>query len=341
VVVRHGDSNRDSQDRHEKYKGDIHMKLRWRAVFAAMLLACCGHALAAYPDKPISLVIPYSPGGTADALARVLAQSLEKHLGTPVIVENKAGASGIIGQSYVARAKPDGYTVLYDATPLTINPLLQKLAFDPQTDLTPVALVSKMPTVMVVSAKSRFTTEEAAVTYARENPGKVTFASGGNGTLQYMAGALFNQGKKIEMLHVPFKSGGPAITATLGAQVDIMFSNISSTLPLIDAKQLRPLAITSKVRHPLLPNVKTVSESGLPGFEVYEWNGVLVPGGTPSAVTQVLQNAIQQALKEPAVKERYTSLGAEVIGADGNAFRKYLDEESKKWSVVVQSASSK
>lgn len=317
------------------------MTLRIKVALATAVFACSASAQAAYPDKPISLVIPYAPGGTADALARVLAQSLEKRLKTPVVVENKAGASGIIGESFVARAKADGYTVLYDATPLTINPLLQKLTFDPQKDLAPVALISKMPTVMVVSEKSQFKTQEDAVNYAEENPGKVTFASGGNGTLQYMAGALYNLGKKTEMLHVPFKSGGPAITATLGGQVDIMFSNISSTLPLIEGKQLRPLAITSRERHPLLPDVRTVSETGLSGFEVYEWNGVLVPAGTPAPIIDTLQQAIKASLNEPAVRERYTSLGAEVIGSDSATFQAYLDEESKKWSDVVQSTEVK
>ena len=241
-------------------------------------------ALAAYPDRPISLVVPYAPGGTADALARVIAQHLGKRLNQSVVVENKSGASGIIGQSYVARAKADGYTLLYDATPLAINPAINKLNFDPANDLLPISMISVTPNILVVPKNSKFKNVQDVLNQAKTNPGKLTFASGGTGTIQFMAGELFRQGWNIDMLHVPFKSGGPAITATLGGQVDMMFANVSSTLPLVKGEQLKALTITSRKRNALLPDVPTLAESGLPEYEAYERNGILAPKGTPDDI---------------------------------------------------------
>jgi len=312
-----------------------------KTLFIGALLAAAivpAAASAAYPDRPISLIVPYAPGGTADSLARLIAQHLGEKLHQGVVVENKSGASGMIGEAYVARAKPDGYTVLYDATPLSINPALHKLSFDPAKDLMPLTLVSVTPNILVVPASSKLKSVDDVVKTAKDHPGKLTFTSGGTGTVQFMAGELFRQGWGIDMLHVPYKSGGPAIMATVASQVDMMFTNISSTLSLVKNGKLRALAITSPKRNPLLPDTPTVAESGLPGYQVYEWNGVLVPKGTPKEIAQQLQAAIREVLQEPDVKAKFDSLGADIVASTPEDFQKYLTGEFSKWAGVVRKA---
>lgn len=308
-----------------------------KMILSTLLLASMAPftAQATYPDRPISLVVPYAPGGTADALARIIAQSLGKKLNQSIVVENKPGASGIIGQSYVARAKGDGYTLLYDATPLTINPAVNKLNFDPKTDLMPLTMVSVTPNILVVPKNSELNSVEDVVKKAKAEPGSLTFASGGIGTVQFMAGELFRQGWEIDMLHVPFKSGGPAIVATVGDQVDMMFTNISSTLPLVKNDQLKVLTISSAKRDPLLPDVPTVAESGLPGYEAYEWNGVFVPKDTPQEIADKLEIAFQDVLNEPEIKEKFASVGAQIIASNQSEFSNFLDIEFAKWAEVA------
>lgn len=303
--------------------------------FALAVLAIPTFAAAAYPDQPITLVVPYAPGGTADALARVIALNLGKKLNQSVIVENKSGASGMIGEAYVARAKADGYTVLYDATPLSINPALHHLNFDPAVDLMPLTMVSVTPNILVVPKSSALNSLNDVVETAKAKPGKLTFASGGTGTVQFMAGELFRQGRDLNMLHVPYKSGGPAIMATVGGQVDMMFTNISSSLPLFQSGQVKVLAITSPKRSALLPDVPTVAESGLTDYQVYEWNGMFVPKGTPADIIDKLQTTIREVLKEPSVKEKFDSLGADIVAAGPADFKQFLDKEFAKWAGVV------
>ncbi len=314
-----------------------------KMIFSALFLASVAPfaAQAEYPDRPVSLVVPYAPGGTADALARVIAQHLGKKLNQSVVVENKSGASGIIGQSYVARAKGDGYTLLYDATPLAINPAVNKLNFDPKADLKPLTMVSVTPNILVVPKSSDLNSVEDVVKKAKAEPGSLTFASGGTGTVQFMAGELFRQGWKIDMLHVPFKSGGPAIMATVGGQVNMMFTNISSSLPMVKNDQLKVLTITSAKRDPLLPDVPTVAESGLPGYEAYEWNGVFAPKDTPQEVADKLEKAFHDVLNEPEVKEKFASLGAQIVASSQSEFSKFLDKEFAKWADVVSKSNIK
>ncbi|MBV6306917.1 tripartite tricarboxylate transporter substrate binding protein [Candidimonas humi] len=311
-------------------------KLLIGALCAAAILPAV--ASAAYPDRPIDLVVPYAPGGTADSLARLIALHLGQKLHQSVVVENKSGASGMIGEAYVAHAKPDGYTVLYDATPLAINPALHKMSFDPAKDLMPLTLVSVTPNILVVPVSSKLKSVADVVKTAKAEPGKLTFTSGGTGTVQFMAGELFRQGWGIDMLHVPYKSGGPAIMATVAGQVNMMFTNISSSLALVKQGKLRALAITSPKRSPLLPDTPTVAESGLAGYQVYEWNGVLVPKDTPEAVAQQLQASIREVLQEPDVKAKFDSLGADIVASTPEDFQKYLAGEFSKWANVVSKA---
>lgn len=306
----------------------------------AVFSLSCAHTpvLAAYPEMPVSLVVPYAPGGAADTLARLISQHLGTKLNGTVLVVNRAGASGIIGESSVAQAKGDGYTLLYDATPFSINPFLQKLNFDPQKDLIPLTQVSVTPMLLVVPKNSPFHSLQDVINAAKANPGKLTFGSGGQGTVQYMAGELFSQGAGINMLHIPFKSGGPAIMATVGGQVDLMFSNLPAISSLVNKGDLRALAITSAQRNDQFPNVPTISESAVKDYEAYEWNGIFAPKGTPAAILNKLQASIKEVLQMPEVKERFDALGTQIIASSPEEFKKYMDIESAKWAKVVKTA---
>lgn len=298
-------------------------------------------AAAAWPEKPISIVVPYAPGGTADALARLIAQHLGPRLNTSVVVVNRAGASGIIGANSVAQANPDGYTVLYDATPLSINPHLQKLPFDPQKDLAPVTLVAVTPMLLVVPKSSPYNSLQDVIKAAKEKPGKLTFASGGQGTVQYMGAELFNQGAGIKMLHVPYKSGGPGLMAIVGGEVDLGFGNLPALTGHVGNGLVRPLAITSGQRNANFPSVPTIAESAVKGYETYEWNGMFVPSGTPTDVVTRLQAAVKEVLATPEVKARFDRLGSRVVASTPEEFRRYLSTESAKWAATVKSADIK
>lgn len=321
------------------------MNRRHFNVLAAALAAAGFSALPAaastWPSKPITLVVPYAPGGTADALARVLAQHLGTKLKASVVVLNKAGASGVIGAASVAQAQPDGYTVLYDATPLSINPHLQKLPFDAEKDLQPVALVGVTPMLVVVPKNSPYNTLQELIAAASKAPGKLTFASGGQGTVQYMGAELFNQGVGIKLLHVPYRAGGLALQAILAGEVDMGFFNLPALSSHIKGGALKPLAITSAKRNPLFPNVPTIGEAGVKGYEVYEWNGMFVPNGTPAEIVARLNSAVREVLAMPEVKARFDALGSEIVGSQPDEFRKRLAAESTRWAETIKAAGIK
>ncbi|MES2183870.1 MAG: tripartite tricarboxylate transporter substrate binding protein [Pseudomonadota bacterium] len=310
-----------------------------KQLLKTLLLACtlaAGAAQAAFPERPITIVVPYSPGGAADALARVLAVRMGAKLGTSVIVDNKPGASGTIGAAYVARAANDGYTVLYDATPFSINPGLYPNLPYSDKNFQPLALVSLAPNILIVRHDSPIKDQKDLIARARANPGKLSFASGGSGTVQRLAAELFRQGLDLDMLHVPYKSGGPAISDVMGGQVDFMFSTLAASSPLVLSGKLRALAISSTQRSKLMPDVPTVAETVLPGYEAYEWNGFLLPAGTPAAVVDKLHQAVADVLKEDEVKKRFGDLGAQPIGSTPAAFDAFLKKEAAKWSGVIR-----
>jgi tripartite-type tricarboxylate transporter receptor subunit TctC len=314
---------------------------RRRAAIAAWTLAFASVAHAAFPDRPITLVVPYAPGGAADALARVLATRMAARLGTSVVVDNRAGASGTIGAGYVAKAPADGYTMLYDATPYSINPhLFAKMPYASDA-LKPLSLVSLAPNVAIVASGSPVKDIKGLIAKAKAEPGKVNFASGGSGTVQRLAAELFRQQLGLDMVHVPYKSGGPAITDVMAGQVDFMFGTVAATQPLIQSGKLRALAISSPKRAARLPDVPTLAETVIPDFEVYEWNGVFLPAGTPEAVVARLQAALVESLKEDDVRQRFTDLGAQVVGSTPAQFADYLKKEDSKWAEVVRKGNIK
>ena len=308
--------------------------------FAKTLIAACAFAAAtvhaAFPDRPITMVVPYAPGGSADAVARLLAQHIGTKLGTSVIVENRAGASGTIGASYVAKVPADGYTMLYDATPYSINPhLFPKMPYAANA-LQPLSLVLLAPNMVIVPANSPFRNLNDLIAKAKAQPGKLNFASGGSGTVQRLAAELFRQQLKLDMVHVPYKSGGPAIADVIGGQVDFMFSTMAASYPLVSGGKLRALAISSPERAKRLPDVPTVAETVIPGYEVYEWNGMFLPAGTPAAIAGKLQQTLVEVLKEDAVRQRLEDLGAKAVGSTPAEFATFLGKEDAKWGEVVR-----
>ncbi|QPR34085.1 tripartite tricarboxylate transporter substrate binding protein [Delftia acidovorans] len=307
---------------------------------AGTLIAACALAAAvaqaAFPERPITLVVPYAPGGGADAAARLLATRMGARLGTSIIVDNRPGASGTIGASQVAKARADGYTVLYDATPFSINPhLFAKLPYA-RGALQPLSLVLLMPNVVVVKADSPVRSVADLAARAKAQPGKINFASGGSGTVQRLAAELFRQRLDLDMVHVPYKSGGPAIADVMGGQVDFMFGTMAATYPLVTGGKLRALAVAAPQRSARLPDVPTVSETVIPGYEAYEWNGIFLPTGTPEPVAARLHQALSEVLQEAEVRQRLSDLGAQPMASTPAEFAAFLQKEDAKWGEVVR-----
>ena len=311
-----------------------------KPLVAAVALAA-GLAQAAFPERPITIVVPYAPGGAADAVARVVATRMGAKLGGSVIVDNKPGASGTIGASFVAKAPADGYTMLYDATPYSINPhLFPKMPYAAKA-LQPLSLVLLAPNILIVKADSPFKNVNDLIARAKAQPGKLNFASGGSGTVQRLASELFRQQLQLDMVHVPYKSGGPAIADVMGGQVDFMFSTVAASYPLVTGGKLRALAVSAPERSKRLPDVPTVAETVIPGYEAYEWNGVFLPAGTPAPIAAQLQQALVEVLKEDEVRQRLTDLGAQPIGSTPAEFAAFLKKEDAKWGEVVKKGNIK
>ncbi|WP_053843005.1 Bug family tripartite tricarboxylate transporter substrate binding protein [Paracidovorax avenae] len=304
--------------------------------FVVAVALAAGLAHAAFPERPVTIVVPYAPGGAADAVARVIATRMGAKLGTSVIVDNKASASGTIGASFVAKAPTDGYTMLYDATPYSINPHLFPRMPYANAALQPLSLVLLAPNVLIVKADSPLKTVNDLIARAKAQPGKLNFASGGSGTVQRLAAELFRQQLGLDMVHVPYKSGGPAIADVMGGQVDFMFGTVAATYPLVSGGKLRALAVSAPERSKRLPDVPTVAEAAIPGYEAYEWNGVFLPAGTPAPVAAQLQQALAEVLKEDEVRQRLTDLGAQPIGSTPAEFATFLKKEDAKWGEVVR-----
>ena len=312
-----------------------------RRVLAACILVAAASAQAAFPERPITLVVPYAPGGSADALARVLAVRVGAKLGTTVIVDNRPGASGTIGAGFAAKAAPDGYTVLYDATPYSINPHLFARMPYAANALQPLALVALAPNIVIVRADSPLKSIKDLADKAKAEPGKINFASGGSGTVQRLAAELLRQRLGLDMVHVGYKSGGPAITDVMGGQVDFMFSTIAASYPLVSSGKLRALAVSSPQRSPRLPEVPTIAETVAPGYEAYEWNGVFLPTGTPVPIAEKLHKAVVEALKEEEVKKRFVDVGVQPVGSTSAEFADFLKKEDAKWAEVIRKGNIK
>ena len=277
---------------------------------AGVLSAAPAQAQGTWPDKPLKLVVPYPAGGNADNTARLLATQLGQRLGQQVVVDNRPGGSGTIGAAAVAKAPADGYTLLLDATAFTVNPsLFPKLPFDAAKDFAPISLVLQVPLLMVVPANSPFQSVADVAKAARARPGHLTYASAGNGGAQHLAGELFKQGQKVAITHIPYRGGAPALTDLIGGQVDLMFSATTASGPFVKSGKLRALAISSPRRVEGWESVPTVAESGVPGFQVSEWNGLFAPAGTPRPVLERLEAETRAIVASPEMKKRFAELG--------------------------------
>ncbi|KAI3593514.1 BUG/TctC family periplasmic protein [Cupriavidus sp. U2] len=296
-------------------------------------------AAAAYPDRPIRMIVPYSAGGGADNTARVIAQRMSASMGQQVVIDNRPGAAGVIGEEAVAKATPDGYTVLYDASAFAVNPGLRKMSFDPLKDLVPISLVATAANILVVPPNAPYRTVKEFIAYAKANPGKLTFASAGSGSGSHLAGELLNAKAGIDLLHVPYKGGAPALTDVMGNQVSAYFGNVASTLNYAKGGKLKALAVTSLKRNPGLPDVPTLAESGLPDFEVLEWNGVWVPRGTPPEVVARLAKEVQGAVADPQVQDKLRQMGLEPVGNSPQQFGRFVQGEAMRWGALVKQRS--
>ena len=296
-----------------------------------------------YPNKPINFIVPYGAGGSADSRSRQIAQKMSVILKQPIVIDNKPGAGGNIGTEFVARAAPDGYTIgMGNFAPMAVNKtLFGNLRYDPETDLSPVILVEKGPLVLVVNPNSSYKTIQDIVNAAKAKPGVLTFSSGGIGGSHQLSAELFELNAGISMIHVPYKSGSAALTDLMAGNVDLMFDQMYSAVPSIKADKLRPIAITSKKRSPLLPNVPSFAELGYPKVEVLNWQGLIVPKGTPKAIIDKLNAAANEALKDPQLRELMLSQGNEIGGGSPAEFAALIKSEAAKWSAVVKIANIK
>lgn len=293
----------------------------------------------AWPERPIKLVVPYPAGGAADQTARMVAVQLGERLGMQIVVDNRPGAGGSIGAAAVAKAAPDGHTLLLDATGFTVNPsLLPRLPFDPARDLVPVSLLMQVPMLLVVPANSPYQTLAELLKAARAHPGKLSFASAGNGSAQHLAGELFKQGSKLFITHIPYRGGAPALSDLMAGQVDMMFSAMPASLPLVRSGKLRALAVTSPKRVGLLGQLPTVAEAGWPGFTAQEWNGLWAPSSTPKPVLDRLEAELRAVMALPDIRQRLAANGAEAVGSSRNEFGSFVQAETVKWARVIKAA---
>jgi tripartite-type tricarboxylate transporter receptor subunit TctC len=315
------------------------MKLVSRLLSFTAFALVAGTAAAQYPTKPITMIVPWPPGGPSDIAARPLAKGLTESLGKVLVVENRGGASGNIGTAYVAKQAPaDGYTVLVtSSSPIVINPSLYKqMPFDPAKDLAPITNVLRVPLVLAVNPSVPAKNLKELLAYIKSQGGKFQYASSGSGTPQHLTGELFRTVAKLDMVHVPYKGSAPAITDALGGHVPMLFDSTVAIVPHLKAGKLRPIAITSAKRSPLLPDVPTFAEAGLPGVESYAWYGFFARAGTPKDVIDRLNTDAIKVMKGPDFKNVFAETGSEFVGDKPENFAKFVQAEAAKWAKIVK-----
>jgi tripartite-type tricarboxylate transporter receptor subunit TctC len=308
---------------------------------AALLCATTGAAFAdTYPSKPINFVVPYPPGGASDIIARLIAERLQASLKQPVVVENRAGANGMIAYQYVANAPADGYTILMaNIGPSAINPsIYRKMSYDAVKDFAPITLVSWVPLMVVANPGLRVNSVAELIAKAKAAPGTLSYGVSGNGTAGHLAMELFKSNAGIDIKPIPYKGDTPALTDTMGGQVDVMMATVVAAAPHVASGRLKALAVTTPKRLSASPNIPTVAESGMPGFEAVSWGGVLAPAATPRPIVDKLNAEIVRILKLPEVKKRFAEAGAEVVHSTPEEFAKYIASETAKWGKIAHAA---
>lgn len=317
--------------------------LRCTTLIVMLAIGLADAAAQTYPAHPIRLVVPFPPGGTTDIIAREVGQQLTQSLGQSVVVDNRPGAAGNIGSELVAKSAPDGYTLLMCTVGThAINPsLYAKLPFDPAADFAPVILVASVPNVLEVTPSLPVHSVADLIKLAKQKPGQINFASSGSGTSIHLSGELFKAMAGVDMTHVPYRGSAPALADLISGQVQVMFDNLPSSLPQIKAGKLRAIAVTSAQRAPALPDVPTIAESGLPGFEATAWFGVVAPAGTPPAVIARINRDLNQWLQTPEAREKLLAQGALAEGGSAEQFAAYIRAETEKWARVVKTSGAK
>ena len=314
----------------------------WITGIALATLATLAHAQA-WPSKPIKWVVPFAPGGTTDILARTVGEKLALALGQPVIIENKPGAGGGLGADFTAKAAPDGYTIMGGTISThAINASLYKnLPYDPVKDFVAITLIARVPNMLVINPAVPAKDVKELIALLKASPNKYSFASSGNGTSQHLSGELFKSMSGTDMQHIPYKGSPPALQDVMGGQVTMTFDNITTAWPLAKAGKLRALAVTTAKRSSIAPDVPTLAESGLPGFEVGSWQGVFAPAGTPPEIVKRLNAEIVKALNLPDVREKLSGLGAEIVADSPEEFSALVKAEVVKWADVVKKSGAK
>ncbi|MEM5433315.1 conserved exported hypothetical protein [Cupriavidus taiwanensis] len=306
---------------------------------ASISLNGSANANSNYPTKPVSIIVPFAPGGGSDNVSRYIATRLSERTKAQFIIDNRPGAGTNIGNELAARSAADGQTLLFGQVALSINPFVyKKLRYDTEKDFVPVVQIASSPTVLVVTKDFHEKDLKGLIRYVKANPGKVNFASGGKGTSVHLAGELFRSMTGTDMIHVPYKGSGPAVTDLIGGQVQMMFDTAASALPQLKGGKLRAIAVTGSRRLTELPDVPTFSEAGLTGFDAPAWYGLLAPAGTSKHVVQYINTQVNEILKEPATKQRLAQLGAEPVGGTPEDFSRFMRAESARWSAVVKTA---
>ena len=317
-----------------------------RSLHVALTAACLTAALVVgaraqdYPSRPITLVVPFTPGGTTDILGRLVAEGITKRLGQPVVVDNRGGAGGNIGAAAVAKAEPDGYTLLlgYNGTN-AINPSLYKrLAWDPITSFDPISMIARVNNVIVVTPSLEVRSLPELVAYAKANPGKLNYGSAGAGSIFHLAGAMLCSAADIDMVHVPYKGAAPALTDLMGGQIEVMFSTIPTALPYIQSGMIRAIGVTGEHRSSLFPDLPTARESGYPDMVVDAWFAIFVPHGTPAAVQSRLNTVVREVIADPDVRRKMAEQGADPVSSDPAELAQLLSADLAKWKLVVEKA---
>jgi tripartite-type tricarboxylate transporter receptor subunit TctC len=316
-----------------------------RRAFAAIVLvavhAAGWAAEAEYPAKPIRVIVPFAPGGATDLLVRPVGGKIAELLGQSILIDNRGGAGGNIGAELVAQAAPDGYTLLVTTAGVVVanRSLYRKISMDPTVALDPVSIIASLPNVLVVSPKAGIGSVAELIARAKSRTGNVTFASGGNGTSNHLAGELLKHLTQVEMTHIPYKGGGPAVAATLAGEVTLLFATMPSAMQHVKSGRLAALAVTSEKRSPAAPEVPTMAEAGVKGFDVSEnWEGALVPRGTPGPIVDRLQKAIARSADDPEVRARLSAAGYEVVAGTSAEMRQAITRQARSWAQVIKAA---
>jgi tripartite-type tricarboxylate transporter receptor subunit TctC len=321
------------------------MKSTFKRIASSLLAVVLGFGSGialgqAYPNKTIKMIVPYPPGGPTDVQARVVAQKLGDNLGQAVVIENRGGAGGMLGSSVVAKSAPDGYTLLMGASgPQALGPLMAKEPpYDPLRDFTAISLVSYSPLMLVVNPGVKATTVKEVIALAKERPGALNYGSFGNGTMAHLAGELFKTMADVKIVHVPYKGSAPAVAALVGGEIELMFDTVITALPQVKGGRLRGIAVTKGTRSSAAPDLPTVAEAALPGFEAVSWIGLMGPAGMPKDVVDRLSSEMVKVLADPAVRARLEAAGAEPVGSDAATFAAHMKSELARWEPVVKAA---